>query len=130
MPTSFANVYYVVLPARCGGDFTTPRYAYVQVDDPLEGLVRYAHCPAVALHIPGVLHIAVRGVKAAWILPVYGDVKAEAVGELPEAAKLPSVRRATYTKGRLYVEGPLERLDVERFRYRARLNFRIGKLYV
>ena len=123
-------MYYVALPPNCGGDLITPKLAYVKVDDPLEGLVRYAYCPAKAIHLPGVLHVVLRGLKAIALIPAYGDVRVEALGGLPEAVKLRSARRVAYARGRLYVEGPLERLDVERFKYGVALNFKVGKAYM
>ena len=123
-------MYYIALPPSCGGDLLTPKLAYVKVDDPLEGLVRFAYCPAKAIHLPGVLHVVLRGLRVAVLVPAFGDVRVEVLGELREAAKLRSARRVTYASGRIYVEGSLERLDVERFKYGIALNFKVGKAYM
>ncbi|MCU7786942.1 hypothetical protein ODS41_03235 [Pyrobaculum sp. 3827-6] len=120
-------MFYVVLPPHCGGDFKTPRYAFAPAEDPVEGLVRYAHCPYVGLHIPGVLRILMRGFAIVKIVPIYGDGAAEVIGPLEDVVKLQSARYIRYKPpDRISAMGALERLDRERFDKGLRLNFKVG----
>ncbi|MGC9052233.1 MAG: hypothetical protein ACP5J3_15050, partial [Pyrobaculum sp.] len=73
-------MFYVVLPPHCGGDLKTPRYAFARAEDPVEGLVRFAYCPYVGLHVPGAARVLLKGVSVAGVVSLDVEGVFEVVG--------------------------------------------------
>ncbi|ACB40083.1 hypothetical protein [Pyrobaculum neutrophilum] len=120
----------VVLPRRCGAGFTTPRYSYVFEEDPLVGLVRYAHCPPIGLHVPGVAQYRLRGLGVAEAIPVAGDGPLVIIGAPHDALSLRSAVVVRAVRGRIEAVGPADKIDLERFRRRIPVNLRLGRRYL
>ena len=122
--------FYVVLPPSCAGDLKTPKFVLADVEDPVEGLVRFAYCPYVGLHVPGAVRVLLKGVSVAGVVSLDVEGVFEVVGPLNDVIKLRSARVVKLKGGRVYVGGYLGRLDRERFSKGLGVNFRLGYFFI